>query len=83
MFFAIIFFGILIYIVEGQAFSNAILGMEWATKTLLGLNVADPETVFGRILLVVTRFIGLALFGLLIHIMGSFLRKAFFGNKKI
>ncbi len=82
LFSSVLLFGSLIYFVEGSnpAFANIPLGMLWAAKlTMGGISQALPETVFGEIISVGTRFVGLLLFGFLIHIVGKFFEKALLG----
>jgi voltage-gated potassium channel len=83
---AIIVFGTLIYIIEGdnETFRNIPLGMIWAAKILLGgISPVVPATVVGEIISVLGRFVGLALLGLLISIVGGMVRKLLFGTKDI
>ncbi|MEA2098418.1 MAG: ion transporter [Patescibacteria group bacterium] len=82
LFSSILLFGTLIYFVEGTnpAFANIPLGMLWAAKlTLGGISQALPETVLGEIIAVGARFVGLLLFGFLIHIVGKFFEKILLG----
>jgi hypothetical protein len=54
--------------------------MLWAAKlTLGGIAQTSPETILGEIVAVGTRFTGLLLFGLLIHIVGKFFEKTLLG----
>ena len=78
-------FGTLIYLVEGDnpAFANIPLGMLWASKLILGgISQAMPETYWGEIISVAIRFVGLLLFGLLIHIVGKSVQRVLFGTDK-
>ncbi|MCK5342526.1 MAG: ion transporter [Candidatus Heimdallarchaeota archaeon] len=82
----VLIFGTLIYLVEGNnpAFENIPLGMLWAAKlTLGGISQVTPETIWGEIVSVGTRFAGLLLFGLLIHIVGKFFEKMLLGSAPI
>ncbi|MCK5084795.1 MAG: ion transporter [Candidatus Pacebacteria bacterium] len=82
LFSSILLFGTLIYFVEGTnpAFANIPLGMLWAAKlTLGGISQTLPETVWGEIISVGARFVGLLLFGFLIHIVGKFFEKILLG----
>ena len=82
LFSSILLFGTLIYFVEGAnpAFANIPLGMLWAAKlTLGGISQVLPETMWGEIISVGTRFVGLLLFGFLIHIVGKFFEKMLLG----
>ena len=78
--------GTLIYLIEGQYqyFTNIPQGMLWAAEIVLGgIPIEKPATQLGQILTVIARFIGLALFGLLINVMGTGLKKLLFGSKKL
>jgi len=82
LFSAVLFFGSLIYFVEGSnpAFANIPLGMLWATKlTLGGIGQTVPATILGEMVSIGARFTGLLLFGLLIHIVGKFFEKILLG----
>ncbi len=82
LFSSILLFGTLIYFVEGTnpAFANIPLGMLWAAKlTLGGISQALPETVWGEVVSIGARFVGLLLFGFLIHIVGKFFEKILLG----
>jgi len=86
LFSTVILFGTLMYIVEGSnpTFSSIPSAMLWALKPLLG-GVAQemPATVFGEIVAILARFTGLILFGLLIAIIGSSVKKLMFGTKNL
>lgn len=80
---AVLLFGTLIYFFEGDnpVFANIPLGMLWAMKvTMGGVSQAMPGTVWGDIVSVLARFVGLVLFGLLIHIVGTFIEKLLLGK---
>jgi voltage-gated potassium channel len=82
----IILFGTLIYIAEGHRaeFGSIPLGMIWAAKATMG-GVAQymPETVWGELITIAARFSGLALFGLLLSIVGNALKKLLFGTDTV
>jgi voltage-gated potassium channel len=83
----IVIFSSLIYAVENDInpiFANIPLAMIWTSKVILG-GVAQhmPQTVWGDIITIATRFTGLALFGLLISIIGNSLRKILFGTENV
>jgi len=83
---SIIIFGTLLYITEsGQAAAATIpLGMVWAAKTIMGgLSQHMPATVNGDLVVIVARFTGLALFGLLISLLGDSMKKLLFGDPQI
>ena len=82
---AVIIFASLIYVVEGETnatFSSIPLAMIWSAKVILG-GVAQhmPQTVLGDVITILTRFTGLALFGLLISVIGNVIRRFLFGNE--
>lgn len=76
-------FGTLIYLAEGwrPEFESIPLGMIWAAKVTMG-GVAQhmPESMWGDLITIATRFMGLALFGLLVSIIGTQLRRMLFGD---
>jgi len=86
LFSAVVIFGTFIYVVEGQyveVFSNIPLGMIWAAKVILGgISEYIPTTVAGEVIGVCARFVGLALFGLLINVIGNWMRRFLFGEKE-
>lgn len=79
-------FGTLMYVVEGYRpeFASIPLSMIWATKVTLG-GVAQhmPLTTLGDLVTIAARFSGLALFGILISIVGGSLRFMLFGTREI
>jgi voltage-gated potassium channel len=84
---AVIIFASLIFAVEGEfnpVFASIPLSMIWAAKVIMG-GVAQhmPQTVWGDLITIATRFTGLALFGLLISIVGNGLRKILFGSDTV
>ncbi len=82
---AVLTFGTLIYLVEGDnpAFANIPLGMLWAIDLILGGgSQALPDTYWGEVISVAIRFVGLLLFGLLIHIVGKSVQRVLFGTDK-
>ena len=85
LFTAITIFGSALYLANEtqSAYSNIPLGMLEATKILLGgLGQTNPETMTGQIIMLITRFAGLALFGLLISVIGSILSELLFGKQQ-
>lgn len=83
----IILFGTLLYVAEGNfnpVYESIPLGMLEAAKITMG-GVAQhmPESAFGNIVVVLTRFAGLTLFGLLVHIVGNSVRRALFGSSEL
>ena len=87
LFSTIVVFGSLMYVVEGgtnETFKNIPLSMIWVAKvTLGGIAQSIPTTTAGEIISILTRFVGLGLFGLLISIIGSSLTRVLFGTTKI
>ena len=83
LFSAIIIFGSLIYVIEGNSFIESIpMGMLWSTKVILGgIPSASPPSVLGEIISIFARFTGLILFGLLINVVGVFVKKLLFGGE--
>jgi voltage-gated potassium channel len=76
-------FGTAIYLVEGSnpTFANIPLGMLWAAKlTLGGIAHVSPDTVWGELISIGARFVGLLLFGMLIHIVGKYIEKMLLGS---
>jgi hypothetical protein len=47
-----------------------------------GIYQISPETLSGEIIMVVTRFFGIILFGILILLINNIFRKFFFGKKE-
>ncbi len=81
--FSVLVFGTLIYFIEGSnpVFANIPLGMLWALKlTLGGISQVAPDTVVGELISVGARFVGLLLFGMLIHIVGKYFEKMLLGS---
>lgn len=78
---AIVSCGSVLYEIEGaqEAYANIPLGMLQAAKLLLGgLGAAPPLTWAGEIIEVLVRLLGLALFGLLISVVGNGLKRLLF-----
>ena len=78
--------GSLIYIFESNqvGFSSIPRGMLWVLETLLGGSISGyvPQTTLGIAVGILARFAGLILFGLLIHVMGSVLKRFLLGDTK-
>lgn len=86
LFAATVLFGTMIYVSEGHeaTFASIPLGMLWAMKPLLGgIAQAEPATWHGEVISILARFTGLALFGLLLAIIGSGVKKLLFGSTEI
>ncbi len=80
---SITIFGTLIYVAEGgvSEFGSIPLGMVWAAKVTMG-GVAQhmPQTAWGDLITIGARFTGLALFGLMLSLIGSSMRSILFGT---
>ncbi len=84
LFSAMLVFGTLIHFFEPNipAFSNIPLSMLWATKPLMGgVAQTEPATIAGNIVVALTRFTGLMLFGLLINLVGTSLNRLLLGKR--
>ena len=56
--------------------------MIWSLKVLLGgVSQAMPETFWGEIIAIITRFLGLILFALLINIVAKYSKKFLLNEK--
>lgn len=80
---ATVIFGTLMYIFEGghQSAENIPLAMLWVAKVIVGgVAQSAPATILGDITIILTRFTGLLLFGLLIYVVGSSVNKFLFGT---
>lgn len=86
LFCAITIFGTFIYVAERgrPEFASIPLGMVWAAKVTMG-GVAQhmPYTIWGDIITIVTRFTGLALFGLMLSIIGNSVHRILFGSSRL
>jgi len=87
MFASVLIFGTLIYLIEGDnpAFASIPLGMLWAMKLTLGgiAQTAYVDTIWGELVIVGVRFVGLLLFGLVVSIVGKFLKRMLLGGKEV
>ena len=78
LFSAIVIFASLIYIFEPHvdSFVNIPISILWSTKVLLGGTFQTvPQTIVGNIVLIGARFVGLILFGLLISVVGTTIKR--------
>jgi voltage-gated potassium channel Kch len=68
----------------GTRFTSIPESMWWATGTLTGATYGDiyPVTVWGRVVAIATALTGLALFGLLMNVIGEALHASLFGQGK-
>lgn len=81
--FSVLFFGTLLFIFEGHhtGAENIPLAMLWVGQVILGgITHLTPDTAWGEVVIIATRFTGLLLFGFLIHIVGEYINKFFFGH---
>ena len=64
------------------AFENIPLAMLWTTEMLFGGSISGvvPVTYAGIIIVILIRFIGLVLFGLLINVIGNLVSQILFGT---
>lgn len=83
LFSTMIIFASLLYAFDAgtYAYSNIPLAMIQSAKILVGgLGQAATTTLAGEITVIIERFVGLALFGLLIAIIGGVLKQVLFGD---
>lgn len=83
LFTAVTCWGCLAYIAEGHqdALRNIPLAMIWAIKIIMGGVPNIPvTTLWGEVVMIGTRFTGLVLLGLLIHVVGTIVTKLIFGS---
>jgi voltage-gated potassium channel len=84
LFSAIILLGSTIYVIEAPhtGFVSIPEGMIWAADVILGGGIPDndPRTVGGKLVTLLTKFVGLALLGILIAVIGSFMKQILFGG---
>ncbi len=86
LFTMILISGTLIWFAEGEraVYANIPLAMIWSSKVLLGgVPQAMPETIFGECVTIVTRFMGLILFSLLISIVGGSVSRLLLGTVEL
>ena len=87
MFSVVVIFSTLMYYaeraVEGTAFSSIPQAMWWCVVTITTVGYGDmyPVTFLGRIIAVFTMFSGLALFGLLMNVIGKYMMTSLFGSE--
>lgn len=77
-------FGSLLYVTEhpAAAYSNIPLAMLQVVEILVGGIWIPATSLAGEIIIIITRFVGLALFGLLISIIGGVLNEWLLGTEK-
>lgn len=76
----------LMWFVEGDraVYANIPLAMIWSSKVLLGgVPQAMPQTVPGEVITILTRFMGLVLFSLLISIVGGSVTRLLLGAEEL
>ncbi|XLQ20296.1 MAG: ion transporter [Candidatus Moraniibacteriota bacterium] len=67
-----------------EAFVNIPIAMVWSSKVLLGgVPQVMPNTITGEIITIITRFMGLVLFGLLISIVGGTTKRLLIGSDEV
>lgn len=82
---AVLVLGGALYLAEGQQdFAKDMPSAMWWTFKIIvgGLGSYAPTTTVGVVLLVATRFVGLILFGLLVGLLGTLMRKTLIGSEK-
>lgn len=82
---ALLITGTAMYLVEPSlpAFASIPAGMWWSLKVFMaGIPVAEPQTDLGWVFFVLTRFVGLLLFGLLVGVVGNMFRSVMLGKDK-
>lgn len=80
---SVVIFGTLLYLTESaQSYAESIpYAMIWAIKIIMGgISQPMPLTTSGELVVIGARFVGLALFGLLISLIGDSMRKLLFGD---
>jgi voltage-gated potassium channel len=85
LFTSVVGLGSLLYVIESsqKAYENIPLAMIQAAKIILGgLGQVNALTLAGELSIIVGRFVGLALFGLLISVVGKSLNGLLFGKDK-
>jgi len=83
--FSLLATGTAMYLVEPNltSFESIPAGMWWSLKVFLGsISVVQPETSWGELFFVLTRFVGLCLLGLLISVIGNLFRNILLPDKK-
>jgi voltage-gated potassium channel len=86
LFSAIILSAALLYALEGhQAHTaNIPMAMLWTARIIMsGVVQVEVSTLAGELVIILTRFTGLILFGLLIHVVGSAAKRLLFGSTDI
>lgn len=81
----VLLFGTMMYLAEGgqEAFHSIPHAMVWALKvTMGGVPIESPFSVWGETVLILTRFFGLLMFGLLLSVVGTVLRKVLLGGAR-
>jgi len=89
MFSVVVIFSTLIFYaeknVEGTAFTSIPQAMWWCIVTITTVGYGDmyPVTIIGRIIAVFTMISGLALFGLLMNVIGKSMMSSLFGSTNL
>lgn len=87
MFSVVVIFSTLMYyaerMVDGTAFTSIPQAMWWCVVTITTVGYGDmyPVTLLGRIIATFTMFSGLALFGLLMNVIGKYMMTSLFGTE--
>lgn len=89
MFSVVVIFSTLIYYaergVEGGAFTSIPQAMWWCIVTITTVGYGDmyPVTLLGRLIAAATMLSGLALFGLLMNVIGKYMMTSLFGTAEL
>lgn len=89
MFSVVVIYSTLIYYaernVDGTAFSSIPQAMWWCIVTITTVGYGDmyPVTLLGRLVAIFTMFSGLALFGLLMNVIGKYMMTSLFGSENL
>lgn len=89
MFSVVVIFSTLMYYaergIEGTAFTSIPQAMWWCVVTITTVGYGDmyPATFLGRMIAVLTMFSGLALFGLLMNVIGKYMMTSLFGTEDL
>ncbi|MBU0727427.1 ion transporter, partial [Patescibacteria group bacterium] len=89
MFSVVVIFSTLMYYaekaVEGSPFTTIPNAMWWCIVTITTVGYGDmyPTSILGRLIAAVTMFCGLALFGLLMNVIGKYMMTSLFGAEDL
>ena len=71
--------------IEGTAFTSIPEAMWWCMVTITTVGYGDmyPTSLLGRIVASITMLCGLALFGLLMNVIGKYMMTSLFGTSEL